>query len=853
MISDAWGKYDDGTGARHPLERHAVDVAACFEAIAAQPAIRRAIEVTAGRGLAPTDVPRLSVIAYLHDVGKLNAGFQFKVRASPPVARAGHLSEAIGAIAGGSGLPVMEATGLFTDMASWGKATESLMLAAIAHHGRPVGVPLTEAGGIWRPVAGYDPNEAARVLGTLAKDAFPDAFRDGPGLPDTPALQHLFAGLVALADQIGSDVRNFPFHDGPDDTYPATARGLAAQALTKRGVDPASGRDRADADATPPALFGWPEGAEPSPMQRAVATASTNDRLLILESETGSGKTEAAFLRYRTLFLAGEVDALYFALPTRAAAAQIHGRIDAAARRFTGVEAVRALPGYLGAGEASGTPLPEWQTGWDDDPSESLRDARWAAEAPRRFLAAQVAVGTVDQVLLAGLQAKWAHMRAASLSRALLVVDELHASDLWMGAALESALAAHLGAGGHALLMSATLGGSARRRWLCGRRSTVSRGEALAAPYPPLSCAAAEGKARTERTLSLPSDARAKRVAISARPLIDDPGAVAAKAVEAARAGAKVLVIRNTVDLALTTFAAVEAADPIAPLLSVGGIRAPHHSRFAAEDRVRLDGAVEATLGRMRPAGGAIVIGTQTLEQSLDIDADFLITDLCPVDVLLQRIGRLHRHDRTDRAEGFAGARCLVLTPETLAPGEGLARFGLGRFRDGGGIYDDMRALEATRRSIGEGFWTIPADNRRLVEAATHPDALSAIAAEMGEAWVREERDLCGAYFALRSGAKSIVLDRSKAFDGVDELFGDSSAVMTRLGEERFVIDLPAGTTGPFGGPVTRLALRARDGVDAGALDDPRVTPVEGGFVLGVGGKDFLYGRTGLATHTNEP
>lgn len=849
MISDAWGKYDDGTGSRHPLERHAMDVAACFEALAAQPAVRRAIEATARRSLAPTDMPRLSVIAYLHDVGKLNAGFQFKTSASSPVGRAGHLSEAIGALAGGPGTTVLEATGLFTDMASWGyPGTSSLVLAAIAHHGRPIGAPVTGTDRIWHPVAGYDPGEAARVLGALARDAFPQAFRDGPDLPDTPALQHLFAGLVALADQIGSDVRNFPFHDGPDDTYPATARKLAVQALTKRGVDPAPGRDRADAAATAPALFGWPQGAAPSTMQRAVAAAPTDDRLLILESETGSGKTEAAFLRYRTLFLAGEVDALYFALPTRAAAAQIHRRIDTASRRFTGIEAVRALPGYLGAGEATGTPLPEWRTGWDDDPSESLRDARWAAEAPRRFLAAQVAVGTVDQVLLAGLQAKWAHMRAASLSRALLVIDELHASDLWMGTALESALAAHLGAGGHALLMSATLGGAARRRWLCGRRSRVSREEALAVPYPVLSSGAGEGGARTERALSLPGDAPAKRVAISARPLIDAPDAIAAEAVAAARAGAKVLVIRNTVHLALAAFAAVEAADPAAPLLSVGGIRAPHHSRFAAEDRVRLDGAVEATLGRLRPAGGAIVIGTQTLEQSLDIDADFLITDLCPVDVLLQRIGRLHRHHRTDRAEGFAGARCLVLSPETLAPGEGLARFGLGRFHGGGGIYDDMRALEATRRSIGEGVWTIPADNRRLVEAATHPDALSAIAAEKGEAWMREERDLCGAYKALRTGAKSIVLDRSEAFNGVDELFGDSSAVMTRLGEERFMVDLPAGTTGPFGGPVTRLPLRARDGVDAEALDDPRVTPVEGGFVLGVGEEEVLYDRLGIKT-----
>ena len=71
------------------------------------------------------------------------------------------------------------------------------------------------------------------------------------------------------------------------------------------------------------------------------------------------------------------------------------------------------------------------------------------------------------------------------------------------------------------------------------------------------------------------------------------------------------------------------------------------------------------TIGKERRSrGGVVVIGTQTLEQSLDIDADFLISDICPVDVLLQRIGRLHRHVRRDRPLHFGEPRCLVLVPE---------------------------------------------------------------------------------------------------------------------------------------------------------------------------------------------
>ena len=130
---------------------------------------------------------------------------------------------------------------------------------------------------------------------------------------------------------------------------------------------------------------------------------------------------------------------------------------------------------------------------------------------------------------------------------------------------------------------------------------------------------------------------------------------MAALSLRAARDGAKVLVIRNTVSNAVETQEALEqAAGRDSDLLfSVNGIPTLHHSRFAPDDRSLLDSEVEARLGRNRASGGLIVVGTQTLEQSLDIDADLLTTDLCPVDVLLQRIGRLHRHRRGDRPEGY--------------------------------------------------------------------------------------------------------------------------------------------------------------------------------------------------------
>ena len=134
---------------------------------------------------------------------------------------------------------------------------------------------------------------------------------------------------------------------------------------------------------------------------------------------------------------------------------------------------------------------------------------------------------------------------------------------------------------------------------------------------------------------------------------IGDPDAIAAMALDAARQGARVLVIRNLQRDAVATARALFAKPDVEPFLfRCAGVAALHHGRYAREDRTLLDAAVMAAVGRERPDGGLILIGTQTLEQSLDIDADLIVTDLCPADVLLQRLGRPHRH-RRERPAGF--------------------------------------------------------------------------------------------------------------------------------------------------------------------------------------------------------
>ncbi len=851
----AWGKWGNDAGS-HRLEHHCADVAAVFEALLTLPnVVRRLARLAGTEAFDVVTTTRLTCLVYLHDFGKLNAGFQFKVReprprlAPPP---AGHV-EPGGQALEGAAPNVCRALG-FADVARWGAATEALLRASLAHHGRPARL-LAGPGGltrdvphrdrvIWEAVAEptYDPVEEATGFAAAMRTWFPDAFEAGPDLPDATAFQHLFAGLVSLADWIGSDEEAFPFVAEFSPDYIASARDRAGKAIGALGLKVEEQRAGAGAVVFGH-IFGLPGGVEPNAMQNAIGEVSDDDRLVILESETGSGKTEAAFLRFADLYRAGLVDGLYFAVPTRAAAVQLHGRIHRATRRWFGdraPETVLAVPGYLKAGGAKGHKLPDWKVLWEDDPDDRTRMARWAAESAKRYLAAQVAVGTVDQAMLSGLTVKHAHLRAASLSRNLLVVDEVHASDPWMRAILAQVIDNHLAAGGHALLMSATLGSAVREAWR--KVSPLSLDDAAAVPYPSISTETRIG--------AVGHNGRDKVVHMTLVPEMDDAAAIAARALAKARGGARVLVIRNTVDAALAVQSALENAvdeGEAGLLFACKDVTTVHHSRFAAEDRRLLDDTVEQTLGKSRETGGKIVIGTQTLEQSLDIDADYLITDLCPVDVLLQRIGRLHRHARDDRPPEAREPAALI-----LAPGDDLSnllkrgRNGLGG-AGGRGVYPDLRIIEATRRLIaGEPVWRIPEMNRRLVEAATHCEALAAIEAELGGEWAAHGREIAGIAAADGQVAGLYLLDWTQNFSQL--AFPDISEVIrTRLGEDDRLVEFGNGELGPFGEPITRLAIRSHLVRDVPLDAEAQIAPGDdGALAIRLGERAFRYDRLGL-------
>jgi len=324
--------------------------------------------------------------------------------------------------------------------------------------------------------------------------------------------------------------------------------------------------------------------------------------------------------------------------------------------------------------------------------------------------------------------------------------------------------------------------------------------------------------------------------------------------------GAKVLIIKNTVRDCLSTQEAIERAAEVSGrrdiLFACAGLAAPHHSRFARLDREALDRALDAQIGKGRSDGGCIVVATQTVQQSLDLDADILFTDLCPIDVLLQRVGRLHRHART-RPDGFKTARAVVALPACRDLGVLLAESGRARNHHGlGSVYPDLSMLEATWRLIeSNSEWRIPAMNRHLVECGLHSRVLAAIAQEGGARWHAHAVQKIGIDRGHARQADLNLIDWTRSY--AETAFPDSSdqRIATRLGEgDRRVRFLPA-VLSPFGHAVADLVLPAWwvRSVPSELEVAEEVTSAGGVTRFAFGGRAFVYDRLGLRPEETPP
>ncbi len=498
-------------------------------------------------------------------------------------------------------------------------------------------------------------------------------------------VQVLLTALVIVSDWIASNPDLFPYF--PDGASRTDQERLAA---AWRGLDlpepwqaQEPGRSAQELLAS---RFELPTGAEIRPVQEAaveLAREMETPGLLVLEAPMGEGKTEAALAVAEIFAARSGAGGVFFALPTMATGNAMFPRLLNWLDRLPGVAGSRrsvhlahskaalnedfaGLMARTGQVEAVG--VDEAETAPRPKPNEQRRAGAelvahaWLRGRKKAMLASFVA-GTIDQLLFAGLKSRHLALRHLAVAGKVVVVDEAHAYDTYMSVYLDRVLA-WLGAYRvPVVVLSATLPASRRRELVAaysGRDGGVTPGVTEAAvpdPYPLMTAVAPGGVPMVRRP-----QASARSSEVQVERLADSLDVLADRLESELAEGGCALVIRNTVKRVL------ETARALRDRFGAENVTVTH-SCFVDLDRagkdkelLRLFGPPEKT--DARPSGRHIVVASQVAEQSLDVDFDLLVSDLCPVDLLLQRMGRLHRHRRgpaqRERPERLRTARCLV-------------------------------------------------------------------------------------------------------------------------------------------------------------------------------------------------
>ena len=675
-ISRFWGKarprQPDGPS-WHPLVFHSLDVAAVGAAV-----LTSDICLTTRMGDLlglPRDaaVSLLCRLLGLHDIGKFAKLFQKKVPDRYPDCFADDPAALPdGYDHGAGGLYLFDACpdALGLPVESHFRAWRPLVSAVMGHHGAPPEPAVSDSLATVRREFGGAGIEAARTFAGQIRDLLP--------LPEClPALDrrlvkpasYAVAGMAVLADWIGSNQDWFPYREPSSDlgAYWELARDLAEQAVAEAGVLPAaSTRMALDYDT----LLGG-GAVRPSPMQEWALTVPLppGPTLFVIEDQTGSGKTEAALMLAHRLLFAKRADGIYFALPTMATANAMFDRLAAACRHLFSPEAQPSValahgardlhPSFRSATIRGG----RRERGYTDlvggegeaDTTASTACAEWIADDRRRTFLADAGAGTVDQALLSVLPSRHQSLRLLGLMRRVLILDEVHAYDAYMQRELETLLEFQAGLNGAAILLSATLPDVVRHRLTDAFSKGAGRTVRIAprsAGYPLASMCTSSG--RTSTPLSV-REGLARTVPVRFLRSQDE----ALGEVElAAGAGRAVLYVCNTVDDALEAHAALRRRG-LAPAI--------FHARFVLADRLRIERQVVRRFGRGSEGGGrrgSVLVATQVVEQSLDLDFDVMVTDLAPIDLLIQRAGRLWRHERDDRRGRL---ELIVVGPEPVA------------------------------------------------------------------------------------------------------------------------------------------------------------------------------------------
>ncbi|MCF8040175.1 MAG: CRISPR-associated helicase Cas3' [Desulfohalobiaceae bacterium] len=682
-----WGKASSSvesvhTQAYHPLPYHGLDVAAVARVILEKDTLLR--EKLTVIAKIQDLVPLVCFFLALHDLGKFSIRFQNLVpgllrrlqdkESSLPYSKDLHHTR-LGFLLWQETLAPAFHDGRIFDLQPSYKMRDlrtclnPWFLAVTGHHGRP---PIQKPE---HALTLFEPDDVQCAIDFVQDVAALFVHKDNiekllnKELKDTlKKFSYALAGLTTLCDWIGSDERFF----SPEGDLNASLEAYFYQTAVPRAEQAVIASGILGATPKTEAFFHdlFPGIEAPSPLQIFAQEVWADDQplLLIFEDMTGSGKTEAAFTAVSRLMAAGASQSLYWALPTMATANAMYERMAECYRRLFTVDAQPSL--VLSHSARQLMDAFQDSIGLENIPVEESNPfeisgqaqcSAWLADNKKKAFWAAVGVGTVDQAILSVLPSNHQSLRLLGLGRGVLIVDEVHAFDPYVHKLLCALLSFQAAMGGSAVLLSATLPKQTRQELVDafisgygGMEQDVTDDD-----FPLVTRVSPELSAEYPVQIR-PGTERSMRFEVAS-----EESVVVQSLLQVSKSGACACWVRNSVDDALEAFQRLKELFRTEDGLHEDNVLL-FHARFAMGDRLDLERRVLQCFGKHSEDNdrhGKVLIATQVVEQSLDLDFDLLITDLAPIDLLLQRIGREHRHAHRDRPAGYLAPKCIVYAP----------------------------------------------------------------------------------------------------------------------------------------------------------------------------------------------
>ena len=738
---DYWAKYDAKTDVIHRLPYHNLDVGTVLEGILHHRphVVRKVAEIT---GLhSDLVIPLCTVNGALHDIGK-HGYFQDRLYSvsrrlclergviqdsrDPLNPEAGYYHTDIGwyywedFLADAAqqqikitvdGAPPIRSTGFHRVM-------DPLLLSTIGHHGTPPRhVPCENIReGTQQDVVDF--HKSLLELYGLHELEFHS--RNTRGLKQA---SWILAGLIIPADWLGSNEELFPFCSEkiPLQDYRDESRKKAQVALRSVGMIPPKVRKYRGISH----LFGFIQ--RPTDLQRTVAKMplGKGPQLFAFQESTGGGKSAASFILTHRMISEGIALGSYTALPSQASGNNQYRTIrkyHLSKKMFEGgtdvlVHGDKSMWLRQHKDELQDFDSLSPHQEWRENSSVAQRNA-WFCNRNKAAMFTDMGAGTVDQPILGMLPVRHAPMRMVGLMGKVLTIDEVHCYDSYVIEMLEALIEQHTFLGGSTILMSATLPEAIQSRlYAAFFRGAGKTPETipLSQAYPLITHLRSDGVDVTH----YPVDPRPECVRDIGIEFHHKTEEAEEAILEAADKGACVCWIRNTVRDARDSYRRLMRRRNRHKILLF-------HSRYTVYDRAQIEDIITRKFGEDSlkcDRGGWIVIATQVVEQSLDLDFDVLFTDLAPMDMILQRAGRMCRHPRNllDHAVKKVGMdergppTLHIVAPvweEDPSP-EWIPRFGWKThfiYRDHGILWRTMQML-LSRDNV-----SIPGDYRELIE-----------------------------------------------------------------------------------------------------------------------------------------